>query len=249
MPEPGVDPLIESRRPYFQADDVTIWHGDCRDVLPKLGIADLLITDPPYGVDYVSGHNNRHHGNPSIFGDDGSLDVMAALRLALDRLRRNRHFYVFGPYDLSLLTLSSTTELIWDKTRTGMGDLELPWSPSHERIAFGVWHPAPSMANGGRLTTRLRRGSVLAVPPDNKGQGARYHPTAKPVLLLRQLIESSSTIGEMVLDPFMGSGSTLVAARVEGRRAVGIEIEERYCEVAARRLAQGVLDLGEYANA
>jgi DNA modification methylase len=70
------------------------------------------------------------------------------------------------------------------------------------------------------------------------------HPTEKPVMLLRQLIEASSLHGDVVLDPFLGSGSTVVAARTEGRRAVGIEIEERYCEIAAKRLAQEVLDFG-----
>jgi DNA modification methylase len=224
--------------PYYDEGGITIHHGDCREVLPGLPKADLLLTDPPYGVSYVSGKGNRHHGNPAIVGDDDGEAVLRLLAIALDRLRPMRHFYVFGPLDVASLTQCATTELIWDKTRPGMGDLTLPWSPSHERITFGVWHRAPSMAGSGGLTARLRRGSVLAVAPDNKGQGARHHPTAKPVLLLRQLIESSSVIGDSVLDPFMGAGSTLLAAQVEGRRAVGIEIDERYCETAAKRLQQ-----------
>jgi DNA modification methylase len=222
--------------PYYDADGITIYHGDCREVLPSVPKVDLLLTDPPYGVSYVSGHGNRHHDNPPIVGDDDGLGVSNLLALALGRLRQGRHFYVFGPLDVAALSYGATTELIWDKTRPGMGDLTVPWSPSHERITFGVWRSFRSQTGSGALTARLRRGSVLAVAPDNKGQGARYHPTAKPVLLLRQLIESSSVIGDSVLDPFMGAGSTLLAAQVEGRRAVGIEIEERYCEVAAKRL-------------
>ena len=88
----------------------------------------------------------------------------------------------------------------------------------------------------------MRRGTVLRYP-NTRGRGATRHPTEKPVALLRELIESSSRFGETVLDPFIGSGSTLVAAALEGRKAIGIEIEERYCEIAANRLAHGALPL------
>lgn len=230
-------------KPYYDQDGVTIYHGDCRDVLPLLGETDLLITDPPYGIEYRSNRGNSHHGNPRLVGDDSSLDVAECVRLALRKLRHGRHFYIFSPLDLDGLTTGATSELIWDKEHLGMGDLSLPWASSHERITFGVWSPFPSQKGTGSLSARLRRGSVIRVPTDNMARGAKHHPTAKPVLLIRQLIESSSQIGETVLDPFMGAGSTLIAAQLEGRKAIGIEIEERYCEIAAGRLTQGVLAL------
>jgi site-specific DNA-methyltransferase (adenine-specific) len=124
----------------------------------------------------------------------------------------------------------------------GVGNLEQPWGPQHEMITFGTYQPSKGdRAFGkGRLAARVRKGSVIRV--ERMNSMAINHPTEKPVLLLRQLIESSSIIGDLVLDPFMGVGSTLVAARIEERKAIGIEVEERYCEIAANRLRQGVLD-------
>lgn len=229
-------------KPYYEDDYATIYHGDCREMVPAIARSsvDVVVTDPPYGINYDSG---RGRMGP-VAGDCDAYSILEALRLALTRLRSCRHFYIFGPYDAASLTSGATTELIWDKGKHGSGDLSLPWGPSHERIAFGVYHTAPSMTGTGQTAARLRRGSVLSVPKQNNGRGALTHPTEKPVLLLRMLIEASSLIGETVLDPFMGSGSSLVAARIEGRKAIGIEIEERYCEIAARRLSQEVLDFG-----
>lgn len=227
--------------PYYQDDWTTLYHGDCFEVLPTLAAdsVDLIVTDPPYGQAYQS---NRGHGHAGIVGDDGSLDVPAALALACRCLRRGRHAYVFGPADLSGTPLTAQVELVWDKGIVGMGNLELPWSKSHEPITFAVYEP--SQANRkkgyGRLAARLRKGSVVRSERTN-GAGTTCHPTQKPVDVLRQLIESSSLIGETVLDPFVGSGSTLSAARQEGRRSIGIEIDERYCEIAAKRQAAGLV--------
>lgn len=225
--------------PYYSDDLVTLYHGDCTDVLPRLpkGGADLLLTDPPYGISYRSGRSK--HG--PIAGDDGTLDVAAALSLALNALKFNRHFYVFGPLDISQLTLGTTVGLVWDKCKHGTGNLEIPWGTSHEPVSFGVWTKYPSQRGVGATAARLRRGTVLRCPTVNTGRGALSHPTEKPVPLLRELIEASSRIGETVLDPFAGAGSTLIAARLEGRKAIGIELEERYCEVVAKRLTQGTL--------
>lgn len=218
---------------YYEDDLVTLYHGDCRDILPTLGreSVELLLTDPPYGINYRSG---GAHG--PIAGDDGSLDVIAALRLALPALRLKRHFYVFGPFDLAPITKGATAELIWDKGKFGAGNLSTPWGRSHEPLTFGVWSPYVSHAGRGSQLVRLRRGSVLSFPTTNNGRGAMEHPTEKPVPLLRELIEASSRMGETVLDPFAGCGSTLIAAVREERKAIGIELEERYCEVIARRL-------------
>jgi len=242
-----VNPKIERPpQPYYQADMVTLYWGDCRTILPTLphGSVDCIITDPPYGQDWQSGR--RTNDLPKITGDDGGLDVPAALALALRALREARHLYVFGRYDLDALPLGPAVELIWDKEIIGPGDLTLPWGPQHEPITFAAYISRPSgRARGdGRLVARLRRGSVIRCQRHQSGQlEDRHdpHPTEKPVDLLRQLIESSSLLGETILDPFAGSGSTLLAARIEGRQAIGIEIEERWCEATTKRLAQGIL--------
>lgn len=237
--------------PYYYTPDgaCTIFHGDCRDVLPTLlqGSVDLIVTDPPYGQRWQSG--GRKNRLEPIAGDDGELDVADLLALALPALRPKRHLYVFGRADLTSLPLGPTAELIWDKMLIGGGNLTLPWAPAHEPIQFAVYEPFPSnrAAGAGALAARLRRGSIIRCKrPNGVGMDDAHvkHPTEKPVELLRQLIEASSVLHETVLDPFMGSGSTLVAAKLEGRRAIGVETEERYCEVAARRLGQEVLALG-----
>lgn len=225
--------------PFYERDGHVIFLGDCRDVLPALpkGSADLLVTDPPYGVGYQSGWKDWG----KIAGDDDASWVPDALDLALDVLRKHRHAYVFGPEALLPERLTARTTLIWDKGQPNMGRLDLPWAPSHEPINFSVF--VPSKANRecgrGRGAARLRQASVLRFPRHN-GSGATRHPTEKPVPLLRRLIESSSLVGEVVLDPFVGSGSTSVAAALEGRKSIGIELDERYAATAAERLDEAL---------
>lgn len=177
-----------------------------------------------------------------IEGDDSVEAAIEGLRLTLPLLTRGRHVYVFGRYNLSGLPLKSITELIWDKVNKNSGDLSVPWGNQHEYIQFAVY----DISEVGRLShaapARLRKGTVLRYLRPN-ADAVQLHPTEKPVPLLRELIESSSRIGELVIDPFMGIGSTLVAARAEGRKAIGIEIEEKYCEIAAKRMSQSVMPL------
>lgn len=224
-------------QPYYQDDYATIYHGDCRDVVENLVCSsmDLIVTDPPYGQNWRSGWREDKFDN--IVGDDGNLNVVQILDDMITILKQNRHIYVFGGFDLSTLPVTSIVELIWDKMMTGPGDLSIPWGPAHEKIYFGVYRPSKAnRENGqGRLAARLRQGSVLRVPRLNS-RGVEKHPTEKPVKLLRQLIESSSLVDETVFDPFMGVASTLVAAKLEGRKSVGIEIDERYCGIGANRL-------------
>ena len=229
-------------KPYYQHAGITIYHGDCREVLPSLQAEsiDLIVTDPPYGVRWKSCFRRLEFDH--IVGDEDTEAAVEGVRMALSALRPHRHVYVFGRYDFSHTGLQDTVELIWDKGIQGSGNVSLPWGVEHEYIQFGVYIPSGwNRKDGrGRLSARLRKGSVLNVPRLN-ATAVKSHPTEKPVLLLRQLIESSSCIGETVLDPFMGVGSTLKAAEIEGRNAIGIEIDERYCELAVKRLGQEVL--------
>lgn len=219
--------------PYFSADGVTLYHGDCRDVDVA---CDLLCSDPPYGVEFVSGRAGGKWG--LIAGDDDKDRIVDCLAHALKGLRRGRHVYLFkGDLDLSLLPLCGVTELVWDKAVIGMGDLASPWGPQHETIVFATYEISKAnRAKGyGNLSARLRKGSVIRGLRPHSG-AVKHHPTEKPIDVMRQLIESSSVMGETVYDPFAGSGSTLIAAALEGRLAVGCEIDERHCETAAKRL-------------
>lgn len=230
--------------PYYQDDYVTLYHGDCREVLPEVpATMDLLLTDPPYGVAFKSGWGQHS----AIANDDGTADLMGMLLLAVTKLRRSRHAYIFGDWDFAGTNLTAHTQLIWDKGIVGMGDLSMPWGPSHEPITFAVHQTSKANRErgSGRLSARMRQGSVLRVDRTN-GASTNRHPTEKPVPLLRQLIESSSCFGDTILDPFVGVGSTLVAAVLEGRKSVGIELEEKYCEIAANRLGRLAM-IGEAA--
>jgi DNA modification methylase len=228
--------LDDTRRPavaepYYQDDSVTLYHGDCREIdLPARSV-DLLIADPPYGINWKSrGQHERIHG------DRDNEWVKEAMRHNLKALRIHRHFYVFGPDVVSDLTVCPSVELIWDKGRMGAsGSADIPWSPGHERITFAMYSPFKSHRNTGAGAVRLRRSSVLKIPKQNNGRGSLTHPNEKPVELIRVMVEASSQFDETVFDPFAGSGSTLVAALLEGRKAIGIEMDEKYCEVIATR--------------
>jgi site-specific DNA-methyltransferase (adenine-specific) len=239
-PPPGGEVL-------YRSDRCTLVWGDCRDPAVIASVPagyGLLCTDPPYGVNYRSSFG----GNFTVIqSDDGSVDWAAVLAewvgpegTTTRGLAESRHVYVFGysPDQLRVpLRLGGTAELIWDKAMTGMGNLSQPWGPAHEVIAFGVHGKRASgrTAGKGNLSARLRQGSVLRVLRPNADAVIR-HPTEKPVALMSQLIESSTVRGDLVVDPCAGSGSTLVAAILEGRRGFGVEIDRKYAELAVTRI-------------
>lgn len=221
----------------FEVNGSRLYLGDSREVLEREDIsADLIVTDPPYGVAY-RGRGENFEAIANDKDDDRSV-VDCVIDAACARLREGRHVYVFGAFAERMpQRMSARVSLVWDKERLGVGDLSLPFAAAHEPIVFAVKvSSAANRADGcGKLAARLRKSSVLRVPRKQSVANKR-HPTEKPVELLRILIESSSSRGETVLDPFVGCGSTIVAAMLEGRRGVGIELEPRYFEVAKQRM-------------
>lgn len=221
----------------FEVNGSRLYLGDSSEVLEREDIsADLIVTDPPYGVAY-RGRGENFEAIANDKDEDRSV-VDCVIDAACARLREGRHAYVFGPFAERMpQRMSARVSLVWDKERLGVGDLSLPFAVAHEPIVFAVKvSSAAGRADGyGKLAARLRKSSVLRVPRKQSVANKR-HPTEKPVELLRILIESSSSRGETVLDPFVGCGSTIVAAMLEGRRGVGIELEPRYFEVAKQRM-------------
>lgn len=210
----------DTPKPYYDHAGITIYHGDCREVLAWREAA-ALVTDPPYGMGYDSGWQSRPIAN----------DHSTATRDEVLALWGDRPALVFGRWSCPR-PAGVRHLLIWDKGDwPGMGDLSLPWGPSTEEIY---------VLGSGFIGKRS--GSVLRV---DRLTGAMLHPNEKPVPLLERLVGRCPE--GPIADPFAGSGRTLVAAKNLGREAVGVEIEERYCEVAARSLEQEVLDFGGVA--
>lgn len=222
--------------PYYQDDSVTLYHGDCLEIDAWLE-ADVLVTDPPYGISYQSGHRTLTPKAERIAGDH----TPEARDTALEAWS-GRPAIVFGTWRVPAPS-GERQRIVWWKRKSGfMGDVSIPWGTTHEEI-YVLGSPW-KIPDGVRRTQ-----SVIATDAGMGGTDgvvARHgHPTAKPVGLMEQLILRCPP--GVVSDPFAGSGSTLVAARNVGRRAIGVELDERYCEIAARRLAQDVLDFGEGA--
>jgi len=222
----------------YQSDLVTVWHGDARDVLAEVPkeCVDLIVTDPPYGMEWRS--NRRTERFDQLVGDgSGDRDMVRDILTHCVRIvGQNRHLYVFGPTDvLEGQKVSEVVELLWDKGVIGSGDVTSSWGPQHERISFCVskFRHAGEAGKSG-LPTRMRKGSVLRFmrPPGRKVR----HPSEKPWPLLAELIESSSRRGDLVVDPFAGTGATGVAAILTGRRALLVEKDARWIPLLVERV-------------
>ncbi len=227
-------------KPYYEQSGVTIYHGDCRDVIEDFGHFgeqpfDLLLTDPPYGIGVArtgqvgAGVRTKNHSgykvtqatrfDPVTWDGDTCADVLPKLRAL------SKHQIVFGGnyYDLP----PTRCWLVWDKANEGtdFADCELAWTNLQKAVR--------------KLTFRwngMLQGAGVPKEP-------RLHPTMKPEPVIRWALMQAPQDVRTVFDPFMGSGTTLVAAKRLGRQCVGIEREEKYCEIAAKRLSQEALPL------
>ena len=205
-------------KPYYQKNGITIYLGDCREILPSLPKVDLVLTDPPYGYSFASGWKSSHRGKV-IANDHGTTTRDEALALCGDIPAA-----VFGSWRVPP-PAKARTALVWDKgPASGMGDLSIPWKCSWEI----VWICGAGWV--GRRDEGVLRGHTV-VTWETKG---RVHINEKPLTLMVALAAKGPP--GIIFDPFMGSGTTLVAAKTLGRRAIGIEIEERYCEIAKARI-------------
>ena len=207
-------------KPYYEHAGITIYHGDCREILPGVGGADLVVTDPPYGIGgwSASGGNSLSQSECDTIN---RWDVAPDPDLVRACVSAARYAVVWGGNYMCGGLGPFRTPLLWDKKLRGMhfADGELAWT----NFDYGA----------------LRIFSLPAAASDARGR--RQHPTQKPVALMAWCIGLCRPDAATILDPFMGSGTTLVAAKNLGRRAIGIEIEERYCEIAAKRLSQEVM--------
>ena len=210
---------------FYEEPGITLYCGDCREVLPLLARVDLLLTDPPYGIgaSHVK-RGGRQDGNslapskeyPIAHWDDESAS-RETLLLAISKSERaiiwGGNYFPLPP---------NSCWLVWDKETgsNGYADAELAWTnlPGAVRMIHHQW-----------------KGMFQAFDEE------RWHPTQKPVPVMRWAMERAGEWVNIVLDCFVGSGTTLIAAKEMSRRAIGIEIEPKYCEIAVKRLRQEVL--------
>lgn len=229
-------------KPYWQSNDgrLTVLHGDCRDYLPSMeprGV--LVLTDPPYGINLDTANHSRGRGGTvrasgsrpkqalalasdyaPVYGDSEPYDPTPLLRFPRLILFGANHFASRLPESPSWLIWDKTAGLVATKRAIGIcdnADGELIWTNL-----------------GGPV--RILKHQWLGLMKMSERGDARVHPTQKPVLLMRWLIEMYARPDDLILDPYMGSGSTLVAAMSLGRRAIGIEHERPYCDIAVSRL-------------
>jgi len=221
--------------PYYEEAGIAIYCADCRAILPQLAQVDLVLTDPPYGIGAdmrqsqranTQGRNarclSRDYGKSNWDQSPPAAWLFGLLcEVARFQIIWGGNFFALGP---------SSCWLVWDKANgdNTYADCELAWTNLDKAVRRIVhqWH------------------GMLRV-----GNEARFHPTQKPLAVMKWALQHAPDDCELILDPFMGSGTTLVAAKQLGRRAIGIEIEQRYCDIAIERLRQNMLPLAEHSDA
>ena len=218
--------------PYYTEPGISIYCADCRDVLPGLEPVDLVLTDPPYGIgESIKAGRRTKSVKPSRIWRDrrrtdyevlGWKDELIPWELMSNVITGGKYACVWGGnyYPVS----PSPSWLIWNKEngRSDFADVEMAWTNygTAARIIHYMWN--------GFFKKKTEE---------------RHHPTQKPLEVMKWAIQKCPNDPQTILDPFMGSGTTLQAAKDLGRKAIGIEIEERYCEIAVKRLRQEVLPI------
>jgi DNA modification methylase len=210
-------------RPYYDDDGIVIYHADCRNVLPHLPKVDLVLTDPPYGI--AVNTDGRRFSGGHIGKHGNGIGTGNGLPIANDS----------APFDPSFLLSVGGHQIIWG------------WNNFPDLLPRGgclVWLKRYDEAFGLFLsdaeTAWMSKGHGVYCRRDlsnNAITNERAHPTQKPLTLMLWCLDFFPD-AQLILDPFMGSGTTLVAAKRLGRRAIGIEIEQKYCEIAVERLRQ-----------
>jgi len=215
-------------KPYYQDEYVTLYHGDCREVVPALGTFDLLLTDPPYGIGFKGKKTRYTKPKGGYLSGDSDIGP-GVVRECLKVCDRGIVF--------------SGVRLLHDYPKPqDIGCVYCPVGAGRGKWGFACFNPI--LYYGKRPGSPVSPASFSSCAIAE----ANGHPCPKPIKWMTWCVEIGSRVGDTILDPFAGSGTTGVAAKLLNRKCTLIEMEEQYCEIAARRLSQGVLPLFENGN-
>lgn len=215
-------------KPYYSHGGITIFHGDCREILPQLPKVDLVLTDPPYNAKNIGPNKRVYEGSVMQLPEKEYAKFCAdwfgasqnSMRIVFTPGIANTHFYPQPKW-----------QICWHK----------PASCSFNRMGgFNAWEPV--FVYGETKHVRLGQDYILANTMNFTKGAEKGHPCPKPIGLWNHLTSKFSREGGIICDPFLGSGTTLWCAKDLGIPAIGIEIEEKYCEIAVKRLSQEVFD-------
>jgi len=209
-------------KPYFETELGKLYHGDCLEIMPELGPVDLVLTDPPYGIKRDKGFGKdegfRGFGKPIYrrnYNDD--WDSNRPPKKYFNLISKYKLVLIFGGNFFTDVLPAGTHWIFWDKLNT-----------------------MPSFGDGELIWTNSKRKSIKKITYEYNGligkEGQRYHPTQKPVGLFIRLLDEYSKAKDVIMDTHIGSGTTAIACERLNRRWIGIEIEEKYCEIAAKRI-------------
>lgn len=219
-------------KPYYEHAGITIYHGDCREILPTLA-ADVCVTDPPYGVSGGSGGDSRDFGKARYAGDWQDTEeylrdhCLPALFKFIKKAKR------------SAVTSGIRCLHLYPKF-IDMGCFWTPAAATHGPWGFCTFNPILYYGKDYRAGLGAWPSGIQVTEQAEKNG----HPCPKPIAAWKWLVAKTSEEADVIVDPFCGSGTTLLAAKDLGRRAIGIEIVEEYCELSAKRLSQEVFNFG-----
>ncbi|KKN32711.1 hypothetical protein LCGC14_0810970 [marine sediment metagenome] len=233
--------MINTKQPFFQTLDkrITLYHGDSQELLPYLEDHSFkaIITDPPFGISWQSNWVKKHLQKDVLTGDK-DLAWMGDFLVVCERLLQlEGSLYVMTRWDKigfliglmrNLTKLNVRNCIVWDRIIHGLGDMR-SFAPVYDLILYAT-EGKPGLLGDYRFT------NLWSINRENDRE--TKHPTSKPVAVFERMLVCSTQPGDLVLDPFVGSGASLVAANKLNRCAIGIEIDEHFCELAAQRLQQ-----------
>ena len=227
-------------KPYYQDEWVTIYHGDCREILPELPKVDLVLTDPPYGIGLKYGQSNKD--TRSVYWDWflPLVDILVSMGIVTVITHRVTALKYISSWDWVG---------VWNKpvsmgSRLGNSPILPHWEPI---FMWGIYRLGISNKYlSDVITCNPIKGSsskLMGRERDAESDRMVGHPVPKPETLINTLINIFTKQNDLILDPFLGSGTTAYCAKKLNRHCIGIEIEEKYCEIAAKRCSQSVMKL------